>query len=350
MRAYPLRVIGLRETTFPLTFSLAENENFDIVGDKLVSKASFDFETLDNYSVEITVADQDGLSHKQSFSIQIMDANEAPSAIQLSANTIAENSAIGSEVGTLSASDVDASQTFTYTIGENENFEISGDNLVSKTIFDYEAQNSYSVEITVSDQAGLSHKQSFTIQVVDVNEAPVFTSEAITEGIEAVEYVYTIECMDIDGDAISLLAIEKPEWLSLVDNGDGTYTLSGIPVQGGSYHVVLEASDSEFTVQQEFDIEVELVTGIESDFTASTVNIYPNPVANELHIDLSDFRNDETTISLFSMTGSLIFKETHQSVGEEIRIRKSLQNLRSGMYLLTIENDGSLKTYKIVKK
>ena len=146
------------------------------------------------------------------------------------------------------------------------------------------------------------HKQNFTIQVSDVNEAPVFTSEVITEGAEDVEYIYTVECMDTDGDTLSLFAIEKPEWLSLIDNGDGTFIFSGTPVLGGLYHVILEASDSEFIVQQEFDIEVKVVTGIEPDLTTSKLSIYPNPVADELHIDLSELKGQDLSIALYSLT------------------------------------------------
>jgi len=333
------------------TYTMVENEFFELVEGQIISKKEFDFETdAASYDIELTVADQDGLTLTQTLTINLTDVNDAPTAIQVSANTIVENAAIGTEVGILTASDVDVNQSFTYSIADNENFEIVGDKLLSKDELDYEAQDSYSLEITVTDQGGLSFKKDFSLQIVNVNEAPVFTSEAITIGTEAVEYVYTVEYMDIDEDAISLLAIEKPEWLSLLDNGDGTCTLSGTPVRGGLYHVTLEASDSEFTVQQEFDIEVEVVTGIEPDFTACTLSIYPNPVVNELHIDLSNFKEQELSIALYSLTGKLIFKESYQSIGEEVSFRKSLQHLQSGMYLLMIENDGSRKTYKIVKK
>jgi hypothetical protein len=88
------------------------------------------------------------------------------------------------------------------------------------------------------------------------------------------------------------------------------------------------------------DLEVEKVA----------VEIYPNPVANELHIDLSNFKGQELSIALYSLTGSLIFNETHKNLGEDVRIGKSLQYLGSGMYLLVIDMDGVRKTYKIVKE
>lgn len=207
------------------------------------------------------------------------------------------------------------------------------------TIGSLSAGNNYTIAFTGA---------VFTIKAV--NEAPLFISEPIIVGVEAVEYVYTAQCMDVDKDALGFVAIEKPEWLSLLDNGDGTCTLSGTPVRGGLYHVILEVSDSEFTVQQEFDIQVEFVTGIESDLTTNELQIYPNPVVNELHIDFSNFKEQEISIALYSLTGKLIFKEAHQNMGTEVRINKSLQHLQSGMYLLVLDTDGVRKTHKIIKQ
>ncbi|MFA9371737.1 MAG: cadherin domain-containing protein [Labilibaculum antarcticum] len=333
-----------------LTFTIEENEFFALAGDQLVSKSDFDYEADNSYSVEITVADQAGLTYKQSFSIQITDENETPSAIQLSNATITENLAIGTEVGTLSVSDEDADQTFTYTIAENEFFELAGDKLVSKSDFDFETKDSYSVEVTVADQAGLNSTQNFTIQIENRNEAPEFVSDPFVDAILNERYTYTIEYQDVDVDGCIVTAFEMPSWLIFEDNGDGTATLSGIPTEAGTFNVILEASDNEYTARQEFELVVETVTGIEDVVTAPIVRIYPNPVLRELHIDLSEFRNDATTISLFSMTGSLIFKEEHQNVGGELRIIKSVQQLRSGVYLLLIESKGYRKSYKIVKQ
>ena len=52
----------------------------------------------------------------------------------------------------------------------------------------------------------------------------------------------------------------------------------------------------------------------------------------------------------YSLTGKLIFKESYESIGEEVSIRKLLQYLGLGMYLLVVDMDGVSKTYKIVKE
>ena len=332
------------------TYTIADNENFEIVGDKLLSKAVFNFARMNSYIVEITVKDQENLSLKKAFTIQILNINESPTVIQLSNASIAENSKIGTEVGILRATDPDINQTFTFSLSENKYFEVDGDRIVSKEIFDFEDHISYSVKVIVTDQGELSYDDRFTLQIKDVNEAPEFLSDPLHDTQSGENYNYMIEYHDDDASGCKVTAFEIPSWLILKDNEDGTASLTGISTEAGIFNVILEASDNEYTTRQEFEIVVEAITGIEDVFTAPIVRIYPNPVARELYIDLSDFRNDETTISLLSMTGSLIFKEDYQNVGGKVKIIKSVQQLQSGVYLLLIESEGYRKSYKIVKQ
>jgi hypothetical protein len=79
------------------------------------------------------------------------------------------------------------------------------------------------------------------------------------------------------------------------------------------------------------------------------VSIYPNPVANELHVDLSDFYNADFVISLHSMSGAKLYSESYETTGGEAQVSFSLQALSSGFYFLLIESDDYQKSYKIVK-
>ncbi|WP_461632313.1 cadherin domain-containing protein [Labilibaculum euxinus] len=317
----------------------------------VTDNTNLDYETTTSYSLTVTVSDGTHTSSEEIVIININDSNEnAPTAIQLSNTTIAENSAIGTEVGILTASDADIDETFTFNLAENEYFELDGDRIVSKEIFNYEDYISYSLKVTVTDQGGLSYNDRFTINIENQNETPEFLSEPVVQATVGDMYVYNMEYEDVDEDGCIISVIEKPDWLSVEDHGNGSCTLSGIPTEIGNFNVILEASDDEFSVKQEFEITVETVTGIDDVPKKLNVRVYPNPVIHELHIDLSDFRNDETTISLFSMTGSLIFKEEHKNIGGEVRIIKSVEQLRSGAYFLVIESEGYRKSYKIVKQ
>ena len=107
-----------------------------------------------------------------------MDVNETPTGIDLSNDQVAENEPVDTVVGTLTSVDPDTGDTFTYTLedlaghADNAAFDISGDQLITKEVFNFELQPSYSILIRTTDGGGLSFDKEFTITVTDVNEPP----------------------------------------------------------------------------------------------------------------------------------------------------------------------------------
>lgn len=99
-----------------------------------------------------------------------------PTDIALTASSINENVAVGSTVGTLSTTDVEVGDTFTYTLvsgagsTDNATFNISGSNLRVTTSLNYEAKSSYSIRVRTTDQVGLWYEKQFTISVTDLEE------------------------------------------------------------------------------------------------------------------------------------------------------------------------------------
>ena len=101
--------------------------------------------------------------------------------------------------------------------------------------------------------------QSFIITVVNTNDAPTFTSTALTSVNEDSLYTYNITSTDIDvGDTLSLTAPTKPTWLTLTDNGNGTGTLTGTPTNAevGIHNVTLRVNDGTVDVDQTFTVTV----------------------------------------------------------------------------------------------
>ncbi len=103
--------------------------------------------------------------------------NAAPTDISLSNATVAENSAPGSTVGVLSATDADAGDTATFSLvsgtgsADNTSFGISdGTNLVTTASFDFEAKSSYNIRVRVTDSSLNTYEEQFTITVTDVFE------------------------------------------------------------------------------------------------------------------------------------------------------------------------------------
>lgn len=113
--------------------------------------------------------------------------NSAPTDITLSASTVSENKA-GVTIGTLSATDADANDSFTFTTS-NDDFVINGNELALNTdvTFDFETTQSATVPVTVTDAAGASYTKDFTISINDEVDIYAFDS-AFVAGESAVSY------------------------------------------------------------------------------------------------------------------------------------------------------------------
>jgi len=249
-------------TNVTYTLSGDDADSFEVVNSqlKLKDSVSADFETKNSYSITITATDDAGHETTLTYSLQVTDINETPTAIALSATAIDENAA-GAVIGDLTTSDVDAGDTHTYTLSgtDAESFEVVNGQLKLKdsVTADYETQSSYSVTVTATDSGSLTTTQDFTVNVNNLNDNdPVITSNSSISMEENSNSVITVTATDADGDSLtysitggddsSLFTIDattgvltlqaKTDGLTttestlpitltnMVDNGDGTYT------------------------------------------------------------------------------------------------------------------------------
>src|SRR5262249_48681648 len=141
---------------------------FQIVDNQLQTAARFDYEGRSSYTVRIRSTDLGGLSVAADFTITITNVNEAPTAITLTTDTVAENLPAGTLVGPFHTADPDTKDTATYTLvsgaGDADNASFSIDvqgNLQTSARFDFEARSSYSIRVRSTDSGGLSTEQVF---------------------------------------------------------------------------------------------------------------------------------------------------------------------------------------------
>jgi LPXTG-site transpeptidase (sortase) family protein len=232
----------------------------------VADNTNLNYEANPTFHLTVTATDSHGLPGSNTVTVNLIDVGEAPTDINLSSTVVAENQPTDTVVGTLSASDPDAGETFTYSLvsgtgsTDNGDFNISGDQLRTGMSFDYEVKNSYQIRVQVTDKDGLTYQKPFTITVTDVNDAPKFTSKAATVGYKDIPYEYSIVARDEDfGDILTLTAPTLPVWLQFVDNGNGTGVLSGKPEDAniGKNPVSLVVTDSHgATATQNFVISV----------------------------------------------------------------------------------------------
>lgn len=120
--------------------------------------------------------------------------NSAPTDIGLTNTSVSEREK-GAAVGTLSATDANSGDTFTFTV-DDDRFEVDGTTLKLKaeTELDYDkgtagdnAVTSVALKVTVKDKGGLSFTKDFTIDVTDVLDYYDFPSKNV-EGKSSVSY------------------------------------------------------------------------------------------------------------------------------------------------------------------
>src|SRR5439155_12657553 len=129
---------------------------------------------------------------------------------------------------------------------------------LSGTPFNRDA-GTYGITLRLGDGTA-TVDQTFSLLVQPINHAPVFGTTAPTSLVNSEsQYLYNIAASDADGDALSFTGVALPAWLTLVDHGDGTATLSGTPFNrdAGTYGITLRLGDGATTVDQTFSLTVQ---------------------------------------------------------------------------------------------
>jgi lysyl endopeptidase len=224
---------------------------------------ALDFETTPSFTLEVEVEDADGLSDSATITISLNDVNEAPSIADQDF-ALDENSAVGTVVGTLAASDPDAGDTLAFSVTGGSGagvFAVDANtgeiSVLDAAALDFETTPSFTLEVEVEDADGLSDSATITISLNDVNEAPVAGTLADQSGSEGVAFAFdaSVAFSDPDGDALGFSVEGLPASLA-IDAGTGL--ISGVPVLGdaGTYAVVVSASDGEFSVDATFELQI----------------------------------------------------------------------------------------------
>jgi Ca2+-binding RTX toxin-like protein len=176
------------------TYELVDDAGgrFAIVDGKLVvaDATGLDYEAATEHTVTVKVTDSAGNTLEEDIVVGVTDVveNAAPTDISLSSAEVAELSASDTVVGTLTASDPDTGETFTYELTDDAGgrFAIDGDTIVvaDSAALDFESDASHDVTVKVTDSGGLTHEKTFTIDVTDVNETPVVSLENVTASLK----------------------------------------------------------------------------------------------------------------------------------------------------------------------
>jgi len=154
------------------------------------------------------------------------------------------------------------------------------------------------VALVVTDSGSATDTQTFAMAIENTPDAPTFTSIAVTDVDEDAPYNYAITTEDLDGDTLTISAPTLPAWLNFTDNGDGTASLLGTPVNAdvGMHSVVIEVSDGGAPVQQSFAVTV-ANTNDAPTFTSTPILNAPADALYTYDVTATDPEADALTIT-----------------------------------------------------
>lgn len=226
----------------------------------VANTAPLDFETNQSITFTVQVEDMGTLTDTAVITVNINDINEAP-IITGTTFTIPENSANSDPVGTVTATDVDAGETLTYTITASDPIAAfgigSGDGQITVTDtaqLDFETTPTFTLTVQVEDSGGLMDSDSFIIHLSNVNEQPVVDTATfnVNENSPNGTAVGTVTANDpdegasltfsiFDGNTDNIFGIEASGQITVTDN-----TLLNFEAQS-SYALTIQASDGSLT-------------------------------------------------------------------------------------------------------
>lgn len=235
-------------------FELTSNPNglFAIVGNEVrLAKAQLDFETTTSFDIKVKATDGGGLAVEKTLTVKVSNVNEAPTDLALVGDSVNENAAGGTLVGTLSAFDPEGDPiTFELPDSAQGRFEIVGNELrvAAGASLDFDTTPTHQVTVIAKD-AEKSVSKTFTIKLNPLNETPT--------DISFVPTVAEVPEDSVDGFVVGTLTGHDPDAgdvlsLALKDNAGGRFVLENNQIKVANHNLL------DFDTQQTHSISVEV--------------------------------------------------------------------------------------------
>jgi len=191
--------------------------------------------------------------------------------ILLSNNQINENLPLGSAIGTFTTIDPDGSAGFSYAFWDtahypdNVYFTISGNELRTNAVFNYEADSSYTIRVSSSSEFDPTIYRIFTITITDANDPPVLGAIGAQSVNEHALLSFTAAAADED-------TLPAPDTLTYsLANGTSGLVPTGAAIDSNSGAFTWTPAEDQGPGNHTFDVCVS--DGLASDCETITVTV-----------------------------------------------------------------------------
>lgn len=199
--------------------------------------------------------------------------------------------------------------------------------------------------ITLTDPQGTFSDGSFDFQY---KNSTICRWKIQPEGTGAIQLNFTAFRTEPDNDIVSIYDLGTEELLASYSGiFSGTDVPGPVVAPSGQMFVMFITNN----VNTEAGWEAEYITfpvGNEEIPVKDVITIYPNPVADVLHIDISNEYTQKIDYSLLTIDGKTVFKD--QDITDTGITRKiiNVTGLAQGVYVLQVMLDSGVITRKVV--
>ncbi|NVK32693.1 MAG: putative Ig domain-containing protein, partial [Gammaproteobacteria bacterium] len=206
----------------------------------------------------VSLSASDGtLSSEQQFTVTVLNVNDAPVITGTPATSVNEDSAYSF---TPSASDDDAGTTLSFSIQNKPNWASfdTATGILNGTPANADVGQYDNIVISATDGSASTALASFSIQVINTNDAPSLSGTPATQVRQDQLYDFTPSASDEDvGDTLVFSIQNKPSWATF---NTSTGRLYGTPLNqhvGDDQNIVISVSDGTVNVAlAAFDLSV----------------------------------------------------------------------------------------------
>ncbi len=258
-------------TQFSLVAGLGDSDNslFSITSaGELRANVSFDSDLQAKRTVRIRATSGSNVLAEQNITLFVRDLFDGVELVSLNGNVVAENSPVGTAVGTLSAQSL-PNTTVTYSVlsvdGASTNlpFAINGNQLVVAGPLDFETNRTRSVVIRALASDGKSANETFAIQLTNINENATASIRLSKDSV-----------LENEPGFVGVLSVPNSNeaWTFSLISGAGDYDNNVFAISGGQ----LELLDfPDYETRDNYSVRVIAQNGLVTIAAALTVDITP---------------------------------------------------------------------------
>ncbi|WP_421805655.1 BspA family leucine-rich repeat surface protein [Flagellimonas sp.] len=243
-------------------FEVAKNGNLFLAAGKKLSYAVQEEHVLDVYVHDGVVGRKGSLTIK----VTQEDPENQPPMAENQEFEVNENIALGEVIGTVEAMDPEEDDlTFLITENDDDLFIVSDNGeltLVEGAVLDFETKENYTLTITVGDGVNVPVEITLSINVLDINEAPIAEDKIFDDIIETItegELIGVLEAVDPEGEPLTYEIIEDEDGLFAVTNNGEI--------------VLAEGQSLDFETSEQHTIVVSISDGFNTVEITVTINV-----------------------------------------------------------------------------